>query len=100
MSDKIQRGFAKMDPEKRKAIASMGGKAAHKMGRAHEFDSTKAKEAGKKGGREAAKNREHMAAIGRKGGKARAAKAALKKALAADTPPPTTPTEGSPETIN
>lgn len=43
-------GFASMDPEKQKQIASEGGKAAHESGNAHEFTSEEAKEAGKKGG--------------------------------------------------
>lgn len=44
------RGFAAMDPEKVRAIASKGGKAAHVMGTAHQFSSDEAREAGKKGG--------------------------------------------------
>jgi len=47
-SDK--RGFASMDPEKQREIASKGGKAAHEKGTAHEFDSEEAKKAGQKGG--------------------------------------------------
>ena len=43
-----RRGFAAMDPEKQKRIASMGGKAAHKAGRAHEFSSEEARMAGQK----------------------------------------------------
>jgi general stress protein YciG len=71
-------GFALMDPERRKAIASAGGKAAHARGTAHRFDSSTAsaagrrahergtahvwtpeaaREAGRKGGRAARKNR-------------------------------------------
>jgi hypothetical protein len=37
-----------MDPDKQKRIASMGGKAAHKAGRAHEFSSEEARAAGRK----------------------------------------------------
>ena len=44
------RGFAGMTPEKRREISSRGGKAAHEKGTAHEFDSTEAREAGRKGG--------------------------------------------------
>lgn len=54
MSDekpKAKRGFAAMDPEKRKAIASLGGKRAHEMGVAHCFTTELAREAGMKGGR-------------------------------------------------
>jgi general stress protein YciG len=45
-----KRGFASMDPEKQREIASKGGKAAHEKGTAHEFDSDEAREAGRKGG--------------------------------------------------
>jgi general stress protein YciG len=62
------RGFASMDPERQREIASEGGKAAHEQGTAHEFDSEEAREAGRKGGEAVSRNREHMAEIGRKGG--------------------------------
>lgn len=44
------RGFAAMDPEKVRAIASKGGKAAHELGTAHQFSSDEARNAGRKGG--------------------------------------------------
>ena len=44
------RGFASMDEDKQREIASKGGKAAHAKGTAHEFDSEEAREAGRKGG--------------------------------------------------
>ena len=44
------RGFASMDEEKQREIASKGGKAAHEKGTAHEFSSDEAREAGSKGG--------------------------------------------------
>lgn len=44
------RGFASMDADKQRDIASRGGKAAHEKGTAHEFDSEEAREAGRKGG--------------------------------------------------
>ncbi|WP_372360861.1 KGG domain-containing protein [Xanthomonas sp. NCPPB 1325] len=44
------RGFAAMDEDKQREIASKGGKAAHESGNAHEFSSEEAREAGKKGG--------------------------------------------------
>src|SRR5574340_997402 len=44
------RGFASMDEDKQREIASKGGKAAHEKGTAHEFDSEEAREAGRKGG--------------------------------------------------
>jgi len=45
-----RRGFASMDEEKQREIASKGGKAAHEKGTAHEFTSQEAQEAGRKGG--------------------------------------------------
>ncbi len=65
---KSERGFAAMDAEKQREIASKGGKAAHEKGTAHEFSSEEAREAGRKGGETVSKDREHMAEIGRKGG--------------------------------
>jgi general stress protein YciG len=44
------RGFASMDEDKQREIASQGGRAAHESGNAHEFDSEEAREAGSKGG--------------------------------------------------
>jgi uncharacterized protein len=64
------RGFAKMDPEKQREIASKGGRAAHARGTAHEFSSEEAREAGRKGGQIVSRNRAHMAEIGRRGGEA------------------------------
>jgi hypothetical protein len=66
-----KRGFAAMDSEKRRALASKGGKAAHAQGHAHEFNSDEARDAGSKGGKAIAKDRNHMATIGRLGGLAR-----------------------------
>lgn len=45
-----RRGFASMSPEKRREIASKGGKVAHQMGVAHEWTPAEARLAGKKGG--------------------------------------------------
>lgn len=47
---KSKRGFASMDPEAVKRIASAGGKAAHAKGTAHQFTSEEAREVGRKGG--------------------------------------------------
>ena len=44
------RGFAGMDEARQREIASMGGKAAHASGHAHEFTPEEAREAGRKGG--------------------------------------------------
>lgn len=43
-----RRGFAAMDPERQRQIASLGGRAAHKSGHAHEFTSEEARAAGRK----------------------------------------------------
>nr|WP_314542900.1 KGG domain-containing protein [uncultured Massilia sp.] len=44
--DTSNRGFASMDPQKQREIASEGGRAAHASGNAHEFDSEEARRAG------------------------------------------------------
>ena len=62
------RGFAAMDPEKQRRIASEGGRAAHRQGVAHEWSRDEARLAGRKGGQIVSQNREHMSEIGRKGG--------------------------------
>lgn len=54
---KGRRGFASMNPEKQKEIASKGGKAAHASGNAHEFTTDEAKAAGMKGGLARATNK-------------------------------------------
>jgi uncharacterized protein len=69
MSDRSsERGFASMDDEKQRKIASEGGKAAHERGSAHEFDSEEARRAGQKGGEAVSQDRKHMSEIGRRGG--------------------------------
>lgn len=72
------RGFASMDPEKQRAIAAQGGRAAHQSGNAHEFTSEEARQAGSKGGRAAHKNgnahefnSKEAREAGAKGGRAR-----------------------------
>lgn len=65
------RGFAGMDPDRQRAIAAEGGRAAHEQGTAHEFDSREAREAGRKGGEAVSEDRQHMAEIGAKGGASR-----------------------------
>lgn len=62
------RGFAAMSPKQQREIASRGGRAAHVAGVAHEFSSTEAREAGRKGGAVTSSDRAHMAEIGRIGG--------------------------------
>jgi uncharacterized protein len=66
-----KRGFAALSAEERKKRASQGGKAAHAKGTAHTLSGEKARVAGRKGGKTVSKDREHMAKIGRKGGKAK-----------------------------
>ena len=55
--EKKGRGFAGMDTEAQRKISSMGGKAAHAAGTAHEFNSEEAREAGRKGGAASGKKR-------------------------------------------
>lgn len=45
-SDTSKRGFASMDPQQQREIASEGGRAAHEKGTAHEFTSEEARRAG------------------------------------------------------
>lgn len=66
-----KRGFAAMDAEQQRAIASRGGQAAHQKGTAHEFNSEEARRAGQKGGEAVSRDRAHMSEIGRKGGESR-----------------------------
>lgn len=47
---KRPRGFAAIDRDKLREIASKGGKAAHAAGTAHKFTSEEAQVAGRKGG--------------------------------------------------
>jgi general stress protein YciG len=69
------RGFAAMDQNKQREIASKGGRAAHVKGTAHQWSSDEARAAGRKGGETVSQNREHMSAIGRRGGEARGQRA-------------------------
>jgi general stress protein YciG len=69
------RGFAAMDPERQRAIASMGGKAVPGGKRSFSQNKTLASQAGRKGGlsvpderRSFSQNRSLAAAAGRKGG--------------------------------
>ena len=87
-----QRGFAAMDRDKQKQIASMGGRAAHAKGTAHEFTSQEAAAAGSKGGKAAHEkgtahefSREEAAAAGRKGGQASGARTKVARVQPAET---------------
>jgi uncharacterized protein len=50
INTKQKRGFALLSHDRRKRVASLGGKIAHVNGRAHEFTSESARIAGRKGG--------------------------------------------------
>ncbi len=80
-----KRGFAAMDEAAQRQIASKGGQSAHLKGSAHEFASAEARRAGQKGGEAVSRDREHMAAIGRKGGASRQSLARENNAIAANT---------------
>lgn len=65
------RGFASMDQEKQREIASKGGRAAHAKGTAHEFDSAEARRAGQQAHRSGNAHEfssEEAREAGRKGG--------------------------------
>src|SRR5689334_7845641 len=66
------RGFASMDSTRQREIARKGGRAAHEKGKAHEFTPDEARAAGRKGGEKVSVNRQHMAEIGRRGGRSSA----------------------------
>jgi general stress protein YciG len=68
MPERTGHGFAALDVEQRRQIASQGGRAAHQKGTAHEFTPEEARLAGRKGGESVSKDRTHMSQIGRKGG--------------------------------
>jgi uncharacterized protein len=85
MADTSNRGFASMDEEKQRQIASKGGRAAHEKGTAHEFNSEEARTAGRKGGEAVSRDRQHMAEIGRKGGEARSTDSGRSRGGAGDS---------------
>jgi uncharacterized protein len=43
-----RRGFAAMDPQRQREIASLGGRAVHRSGNAHRFTTEEARAAGRK----------------------------------------------------
>lgn len=69
MDEKKKKGFAAMDKATQLRLASMGGKKAHAIGKAHRFTSAEAKEAGRKGGQKVSQDRRHMSRIGTMGGR-------------------------------
>lgn len=69
-----KRGFASMDEDKQREIASKGGKAAHEKGTAHEFTSEEAREAGRAAHEKGTAHEfssDEAREAGRKGGKSR-----------------------------
>jgi uncharacterized protein len=66
-SGKSNRGFASMDPQRQREIASEGGRAAHEKGTAHEFTSEEAREAGRKGGQARSQKRSQQNSLGNMG---------------------------------
>lgn len=96
-----RRGFASMDPERRRQIASKGGRIAHSRGTAHKFTSVEAKEAGRKGGQVVSQDRAHMSMIGREGVKARRAKSQrLREATTTGTSQPVAASTVAPESLH
>ena len=68
MSGSSKRGFASMNPEKQRQIASKGGREAHRQGTAHEFSSEEARAAGRLSWKITGANRQRVATSGRKSG--------------------------------
>ena len=68
---KTARGFARLSPEERKRIASVGGTTAQARGLAHKFTVEDNIQGGMKGGAFWRDNPGHLAEIGRKGGRAK-----------------------------
>ena len=67
MTEKQRREFAQMDPEKHRQIARSAGRKAHQQGSTDEFTSSEAAAAGRLGGQQVRKDREHMREIGKRG---------------------------------
>jgi uncharacterized protein len=65
---KRKRGFALLDPEKRKELARRGGQTAHRLGHGHTFTQEERRKGGERGGHAVSRDRAYMAEIGRRGG--------------------------------
>ena len=65
---KQKRGFALLAPEDLRELARQGGTTSQANGTANRWTSESARVAGRMGGRTISRDREHMRAIGRKGG--------------------------------
>jgi hypothetical protein len=68
MPGSSKRGFASMNPEKQRQIASKGGREAHRQGTAHEFSSEEARAAGRLSRKITGANWRRVAAGERKSG--------------------------------
>jgi general stress protein YciG len=55
--EKRKQGFAALDPDKQRKIASKGGVVDHKLHRSHDLTSQEAAEAGRRGAAAREKNR-------------------------------------------
>lgn len=64
---KENRGFASMTPERRRELASLGGKAAHEKGTGHEWTPDEARAAGSKGGLASTRRRTEAKKVARNG---------------------------------
>lgn len=74
MTARRKRGFALLSVDRRRELASQGGRAAQAAGTAHQFTSEEARIAGRIGGVNVSADREHMSRIGARGGQHRWAK--------------------------
>jgi uncharacterized protein len=68
MADTGKRGFAALDPERRKELGRRGGQRAHRLGHAHTFTQEERSKGGERGGRVVSRDPAYMAEIGRRGG--------------------------------
>lgn len=83
-----KRGFASMDAQKQREIASKGGRAAHAQGSAHEFTSEEASRAGRRAhesGNAHEFSSEEARAAGRKGGQSSRSRRAAQQAATGGT---------------
>ena len=78
---KQKRGFALLAPEDLQELARQGGRASQANGTANRWTSETARVAGRMGGSTISRDREHMRAIGRKGGAGKKDTAATKSRL-------------------
>jgi general stress protein YciG len=60
---KSTRGFASMDPDRRRIIAGKGGKTAQALGKSHKWTSEEARKAGRIGGKASPKRKYKKGAV-------------------------------------